>query len=102
LASASNDGTVKVWDAQTGQEVFSLKGRIGVDNSVSFSPDSKCLACACWDETKVWNAQTGQEILSFKGDAGKFYMSLCFSPDGSLFAIAGLLGGVRVYSLGSP
>ncbi len=29
LASASQDGTVKVWDAATGQEILTLKGHTG-------------------------------------------------------------------------
>ena len=29
LASASGDGTVKVWDAATGQETLTLKGHTG-------------------------------------------------------------------------
>src|SRR5262249_57324266 len=36
-------GEVKVWDAETGQEVLSLKGHTGAVNSVAFSPDGKRL-----------------------------------------------------------
>ena len=45
LASASGDKTVKVWDAQTGKELLSLK-RSDPRNvySVAFSPDGKRLA----------------------------------------------------------
>ena len=39
LASASDDGTVKVWDAATGQEALTLKGHTGRVTSVAFSPD---------------------------------------------------------------
>ena len=48
LASAARDDrTVKVWDAQTGQELLTLKGTAG-DDSVAFSPDGKRLASAVW------------------------------------------------------
>ena len=61
-------GEVKVWDAQTGQELLTLKGHTGDVASVAFSPDGKRLASAGWDGTvKVWDAQTGQELLTLKG-----------------------------------
>ncbi len=55
VASAGNDKTVKVWDAQTGKEILSLKGHADAVNSVAFSPDGKHVASASQDNTvKVW------------------------------------------------
>jgi WD40 repeat protein len=65
LASASYDETVKVWDAQTGQELLTLKGHSGnvksvafsPDGSVAFSPDGHRLASAWHGGTlKIWDA----------------------------------------------
>ncbi len=42
LASGSQDGTVKVWDAHTGQATLTLEGGGGV----AFSPDGQRLASA--------------------------------------------------------
>ena len=39
--SGSYDHTVKIWDAQTGQETLTLKEHSGSVGSVSFSPDGK-------------------------------------------------------------
>ena len=41
LASAGWDRTVKVWDAQTGQELLTFKGHSGRISSVAFSPDGE-------------------------------------------------------------
>ena len=49
LASASSDRTVKVWDAQTGQELLTFKGHTVQVSSVAFSPDGKRLASAAAD-----------------------------------------------------
>jgi serine/threonine protein kinase len=79
---------VKVWDAQTGQELLSLKGQTGQVMSVAFSPDGKRLASASFDKTvKVWDAQTGQELLAFKGHSDGV-RSLAYSPDGKRLASA--------------
>ena len=90
LASASDDGTVKVWDATSGAESITLKGHTNEVNSVAFSPDGKRLASAGDDLTqtvKVWDATSGQETLTLKGDAHWF--SVAFSQDGKRLAAAG-------------
>jgi WD40 repeat protein len=52
------DQTVKVWDAQTGQEALSLKGHTLPVDSVAFSPDSKRIASGSTDKTiRVWDVQ---------------------------------------------
>jgi WD40 repeat protein/serine/threonine protein kinase len=75
MASSSYDHTTRVWDAQTGQELFSRKGG---GNNVAFSPDGKRLS----NGEKVWDAQTGQELVTIKG-AGD---GVTFSPDGKRLA----------------
>src|SRR5262249_26004584 len=88
LASASGNHTVKVWDAQTGQELLTLKGHAGLQGTpvgVAYSPDGKRLASVSGDKTvKIWDAQTGQELLSLKG--GGFINSVAFSPNGHWLA----------------
>ena len=90
--------TVKMWDAQTGQELTTFKGHTGAVSSVAFSPDGKRLACgsATWDSTKrvygagevkVWDVQTGRELLVLKGHTGS--VSVAYSPDGKRLASAG-------------
>jgi WD40 repeat protein/serine/threonine protein kinase len=58
LASASRDGTVKLWYPQVGQEEeITLVGDHGWITAVAFSPASDTLAAACQDGTvKVWHA----------------------------------------------
>ena len=42
----SRDGTAKVWEAQTGQELFTLIGHGGQVNSAVYSPDGQRIVTA--------------------------------------------------------
>ena len=44
LATASWDGTVKLWQVATGQELFTVPSQVGVVWSVAFAPDDRSLA----------------------------------------------------------
>jgi WD40 repeat protein len=89
LALASDDRTVKVWDAVTGQEILNLQGHPDKVASVAFSPDGRRLASASEDGTvKVWDAATGQETLTLQGHTGPV-TSVAFSPDGRWLAAGG-------------
>ena len=86
LATASDDNTVKVWDAATGQGLLNLPAHSGAVVGVAFSPDGKRLATASYDKTaKVWDANTGQVLLTLSGHTGGVN-GVAFSPDGARLA----------------
>jgi WD40 repeat protein len=88
LATGQGDGTVRVCDAATGQQLQALKGDPGSVYSVAFSPDGRRLAAGGDDGTvRVWDAATGQQLQALKGHTGSVY-SVAFGPDGRRLAFA--------------
>ncbi|MDJ0511130.1 MAG: AAA-like domain-containing protein [Crocosphaera sp.] len=86
IATASNDGTVRLWDQQ-GQQQTIFTGHQGNIYHVAFSPNSQTLATAGQDNTaRVWDLQ-GKELAVLKGHHASVY-SVTFAPNGQSIATA--------------
>jgi RNA polymerase sigma factor (sigma-70 family) len=121
IATASWDGTVRIWNATTGKEVR----RLGLDrdarlqtgesssntfDQIAFSPDNAFLVTVKRGSTAppqpppapppdrcvviVWNPRTGEKVRTFPADGASFALS----PDGKWIACGGHQV-IRLYEL---
>jgi WD40 repeat protein len=102
LAAAGGNGplfTVKVWDAQTRQEVFTLPKVPGGPEflAVAYSTDGRYLVTGRQDSTvQVWDARTGEEVRML-GTHDREIRGVVFSRDGRHLASASGDGVVKLW-----
>jgi WD40 repeat protein/serine/threonine protein kinase len=120
LASGGVDRSVRVWEAETGKQVFALGEHTGTVNSVAFSRDGRRLVSASGGlrvnlrgpgelnplnlpsddpqavpDVKVWDAATGKELLTLSLPHRP--NAVAISPDGEVIATALQDNTARVY-----
>jgi WD40 repeat protein len=79
LASASVDGTVRIWDLTTGQQIAKLP-HTDLAFCVAFSQDGRLLASGGFDRlVKVWDTQTWQLLGQLEDPTGGV-QSVMFHP----------------------
>jgi WD40 repeat protein len=83
VAAAYQDGTARVYEAQTGGQLFVLRGHTDIVWTAIFSPDGKTLVTASEDGTaRTWDLTVAS--LEFRGHING--VGAIFSPDGSIVA----------------
>jgi WD40 repeat protein len=87
IANIRSDGTVRVCDAATGQELLKLSGN-SKHWPICFSPDSKRIVGG----TYIWDAFTGQPLFKIQGGGNEPravlpWNAVAFSPDGKLIVM---------------
>jgi len=100
LATASEDGTIRLWDPATGQPRRTLPTSPGevAYTTLAFSPNGQTLASGDADgRLRLWSLTTGGPVSDPQpGHQGPVW-ALTFSPDGTALASAGYDHTVRLW-----
>jgi WD40 repeat protein len=89
VATGSLDGTIRVWEARSGKQIYVLsrgKTRIAV---VAWSPDGRKLAAGALDgNATVWEMEKRAKLRIIKGHRD-YVTTLAWSPDSKHVAVSG-------------
>jgi len=97
IASASSDGTLKLWEAGTGRCLHTCVGHRTQVFSVAISPDGKLIASASSDKTiKLWATECLRSVATLaEHDAA--VNSVAFSTDGEAIVSASSDNTLRLW-----
>src|SRR5207245_363283 len=85
VVTASADGEIRVWDAESGKELSKIKGlKDGGVLAFALSPDGKRAAVsgAPGHSCVVYDLETKKELFRLRGHANTVH-TITFSPDGA-------------------
>jgi WD40 repeat protein/tRNA A-37 threonylcarbamoyl transferase component Bud32 len=102
VASASWDGTVRIWNFADGRELKSFShGENVIVTALAYHPKGRLLVSLCREKgAHLWDTETG-ELLHRWDVAPEVWRDpkIAFSPDGNLFATASSDRIVRVFDV---
>ncbi len=89
LASAGDQGDVRVWDVATGELRHTLRGHSSYARCVQFSADGRRLAStSIHGDVRLWDAETGTEERIIRGHEDAVW-AVAFHPDGKRLVSGG-------------
>lgn len=98
IFSSGFDGTVKIWDAETGT-LKSVLNDMSPVYSLALSPDGQLIALGSVNgDASLWNLQSEEVVHRFSGHGG-WVTSVAFSSDGRYLTTSGADGKTLVWDL---
>lgn len=99
LAASFSNGTVSLWDVNTGTEYEVLKGHQGGVLALAFSPDNRFVASGSLDgDVRLWDVTVRAPPDVLRGHALDV-SAVAFVPDGSALVSSSFDGTVRAWDV---
>jgi WD40 repeat protein len=99
--SASRDGTLKLWEVESGRELRTLGGHTKWVTGVALSGDGRLAVSASEDQTlKVWEVESGREVRTLQGHTDGVN-DVALSGDGRLAVSASRDGTLKAWEVES-
>ena len=101
VATASRDGTARIWDGVTGEPRATLGGHAEHVSRVEFSPDGRQVVTTSREATaRIWDPETGDQVAVLRGHK-RWVTRLEFTADGRSIVTGSDDGTVRVWDAAS-
>jgi WD40 repeat protein/tRNA A-37 threonylcarbamoyl transferase component Bud32 len=96
IVSGSRDKTAQVWNASTGEKVFTYKNHSSYVYGVTWSPDGKRVASSSFRNVHIWDATSGNNFLQYRNHTLWVY-AVAWEPSGLMLASCGADGEVHIW-----
>jgi COMPASS component SWD3 len=99
VATASDDKTLRLWDAQTGDAMVEFRGHDNFVFCCEFNGPSNLLVSGSFDETvKLWDVRSGECVSTLPAHSDPV-TSVSFNRDGSCVVSASHDGLIRIWDV---
>jgi WD40 repeat protein len=101
VVSGSDDGTLKVWDLESGEALRTFGGHARGVSAVAVAPNGRRIVSASYDRTlKVWDLAGNEELSTLAGHAGHV-RAVAMTPDGERIVSGSKDRTLRTWDLAS-
>jgi WD40 repeat protein/beta-lactamase regulating signal transducer with metallopeptidase domain len=95
-------GEARVWSVETGKMTHGLKGLTARGQWAAWSRDGKrAVVCQSNGEALLYDTGTWEVLHTLKAETPDPARSASFSPDGSILAVGGIRGTIRLWDTGT-